>query len=94
MEHTHHPSPNYFGVFIILSVITILELGVTWEPVHQALPFTVALQIPLLMILGIAKAAYIVLYYMHLKFDSRLYGATFLLGIFLGLVFAAAVLLR
>jgi cytochrome c oxidase subunit IV len=97
MQHTDahaHPTPNYVAVFIILAVITIIELGVTWEPILQAVPALVPLQIPLLMILAIAKAAYIVLYYMHLRYDSRVFAATFMLGIFLGILFTVAVLLR
>ena len=97
MQHTEthaHPTPNYVGVFIILAAITLLELGVTWEPILTAIPALVRLQIPLLMVLAIVKAAYIVLYYMHLRYDSRVFAATFMLGIFLGLLFSVAVLIR
>jgi cytochrome c oxidase subunit IV len=97
MQHTQHQthhSPNYLGVFIVLAVLTIIELGVTWETAHRIAPFLVPLQIPLLLILALAKAALIVMYYMHLKYDSKVYTATFLLGIFLGLLFTGAVLLR
>ncbi|MCW5853696.1 MAG: cytochrome C oxidase subunit IV family protein [Anaerolineae bacterium] len=95
MEQTHaHPTPNYLSVFFILLIITLLEVGVTLQPVHDLLPFLVPIQIPVLLVLALAKAAYIVLYYMHLRYDSRVFAAVFLLGIFLGLLFTTAVLLR
>lgn len=97
MQHTQehvHPSPNYLGVFIALAVLTIMELGVTARAVHDIVPTMIDYQIPLLIILAIAKAALIVLFYMHLKYDAKIFSATFLLGIFLGLIFTAVVFLR
>lgn len=93
-QHQTHPSPNYLGVFILLAALTVIELGVTSDMAHRLAPFIISLQIPLLLVLALAKAALIVLYYMHLKYDSKVYTATFLLGIFLGLLFTGAVLLR
>jgi len=97
MQHTQehsHPSPNYLGVFIALAVLTVMELGVTARAVHDIVPAMVDFQIPLLILLALAKAALIVLFYMHLKYDSKLFSATFLLGIFLGLIFTVVVFVR
>jgi cytochrome c oxidase subunit IV len=89
MEHGHHPSPNYFGVFLILGALTLIEIAVSAPFLVHIVP-----QVPALLGLAIAKAVLVVLYYMHLKFDSRLYSAIFVLGLFLGLIFMFAILIR
>lgn len=90
METTHH-SPPYLRVFLALAVLTIIELAVSREEVVHRLPIALA---PLLIALAIAKGLLIVLYYMHLKYDSRVFAAVFSLGLVLGLGFAAAVIIR
>lgn len=69
--------PNYIGVFVILGVLTATEIGITriWRPDQ-----TVG-TIPILLTLTVAKALLVILYYMHLKFDSRLYSFFFGAGV-------------
>ncbi|OGO33284.1 MAG: hypothetical protein A2Z03_08570 [Chloroflexi bacterium RBG_16_56_8] len=70
-----HRQPNYVGVFVALTVLTAIEVGVTYIPVPR---------IPVLVPLAIAKAALVVLFYMHLKFDRRVFTLIFLIGVLMG----------
>lgn|SRR5512135_1127627 len=70
-----HRQPNYVGVFGTLAILTAIEVGVTYLPVPR---------IPVLVPLAIAKAALVVLFYMHLKFDRRVFTVIFVIGILMG----------
>lgn len=71
-----HAKPNYVGVFLVLAVLTGIEITLV-----QFFPATVG-RVPVLLFLTIAKGLLVVLYYMHLKFDSRIYSVFFGAGIF------------
>ncbi len=68
MEAKAHKHPNYVLVGIVLIILTILEVSVLSLPVPQ---------LPFLLGFAIAKGMLILLYFMHLKFDSRLYAVLF-----------------
>jgi cytochrome c oxidase subunit IV len=68
--------PNYVLVFIALAVLTALEVAVTQFPVPQ---------VPILVPLSLIKAVLVALFYMHLRFDRRIFSAVFVLGILLGI---------
>jgi caa(3)-type oxidase subunit IV len=73
----HHTSPGwrqYAGIAVVLGVLTVIEL--------VAANFT-AFKVPVLLTLTVFKAALVALWYMHLKFDSRLYSSFFVGGIIL-----------
>ena len=80
-----HKQPNYVGVFIALAVLTALEIGVTYLPVQR---------IYVLIPLAVAKASLVALYFMHLKFDQKIYRIIFVMGILMGisLIIAMAML--
>jgi caa(3)-type oxidase subunit IV len=59
----------YFMVFIALAALTAAELGVT---LVRGLP-----QAPVLLTLSAIKALMVILYFMHLRWDSRWYGFIF-----------------
>ncbi len=65
--------PNYLVIFILLAVFTLIETLVSYVP-QQNIKF------PLLIILSVVKAVLVLLYFMHLKFDSRLFTYLFILG--------------
>ena len=75
-EPQQKPKPNYLGVFIALAVLTALEIGVTYTPLPR---------IPILIPLALIKAALVVMFYMHLKFDKRVYTLIFGAGLLMGL---------
>ncbi len=69
--------PNYVGVFLLLGVITLVEIAAAQFLVRSAA------KVPMLLFLAGVKAALVALYYMHLKFDSRIFAFFFSAAIFL-----------
>ncbi len=77
-EQTHaHPKPNYVGVFAWLTGFTLVELFVSFMPAELD-----SIKVPLLVVFAILKASLVVLYYMHLRYDSRFYALLLLSGVF------------
>jgi caa(3)-type oxidase subunit IV len=60
--HSHH---NYIKIFIILSILTAVEIGITL----LGLPRT--LLVALLVGLAVWKAALVALHFMHLKLEKK-----------------------
>ena len=83
--HTGHPTPaTYFKIAMILSILTAVEVAIFYvTPLGYAI-------IPILAVLSIGKFALVVLYYMHLKFDSKIFSGMFFFGMFVatGVIFA------
>ncbi|MBI1809704.1 MAG: cytochrome C oxidase subunit IV family protein [Gemmatimonadetes bacterium] len=73
-DHAHeHPTwTQYKWVAIVLTVITAFEVWIYYTPFKDS-PFFV----PLLLILSAVKFAIVVLFYMHLKYDHKLFKALF-----------------
>ena len=86
-----HPTPfTYFKVAMILSAITAVEVGVFYiEGLGHAI-------IPILVVLSVAKFALVVMFYMHLRYEARLFSGLFLAGLFLafGVVMALVALFQ
>ena len=75
----HHPSDlTFIKVALILAVITGIETSTYWwmDDAHDAAMVT------LFVMMGI-KFFMILLWFMHLKFDSKLFSLLFYLGLFL-----------
>ncbi|HEX6942247.1 MAG TPA: cytochrome C oxidase subunit IV family protein [Gemmatimonadaceae bacterium] len=74
-DHVHeHPTwKQYKWVALILTVITAFEVWAYYIPTLVASPFFV----PLLLIMSAVKFAIVVMFYMHLKYDHRLFRALF-----------------
>ena len=92
-EHTtgHHPTfKQYVVIAITLFAITIVEFLLIWDRagIEDNLG---ASKIPLLIGLSAVKFAIVIMFYMHLKFDNRLFGTVFLAG--LGLAFLVGIAL-
>ena len=83
VAHSEHPTPGtYFKVAMILAILTAVEVGVFY------LDFLGHGIIPILALLSGAKFILVMMYYMHLKFDSRIFSTLFVAG----LVTAAGIL--
>jgi cytochrome c oxidase subunit IV len=86
---THHDHPGeakYIKIALILAAITAVEVAFSyWEAVEGILA-------PSLIAMSIVKFAIVVAYFMHLKFDSRLFRRLFVAGIALALFCFTAVL--
>jgi len=79
-SHTPHPKINYVGIFAWLFAFTIIELIVS------LLPLPGVIQIPTLVAFAVAKATLVVLYYMHLRYDSRWYALILIVGVLFALL--------
>jgi cytochrome c oxidase subunit 4 len=65
MATTTHTHPNYMGIFWVLLVLTIVEVGLTFLELPKMLLGS------LLVILAVWKAALVAMYFMHLKFERK-----------------------
>ena len=71
-----HPTPGtYFKVAMVLSAITAIEIGIFY------LEFLSYGIIPILVLLSGAKFILVCMYYMHLKFDDRIFSTMFVAGL-------------
>jgi cytochrome c oxidase subunit IV len=71
-----HPHPTwsiYKWVALVLVVITVIEVWVYYIPQFVAS----RLFVPSLLIMSAAKFAIVVMFYMHLKYDHKLFRALF-----------------
>ena len=74
VERPTHPTADvYLRVGAVLVILTVLEVGVFYVPAfHPVL-------VPVLLVLSAAKFTLVVMFYMHLKADSKFF--TFLFGV-------------
>ena len=70
--HEHPTWREYKWVAIILTLITVLEVWVYYTPLQHSPVF-----VPLLLIMSAVKFAIVVMFYMHLKYDHRLFRGLF-----------------
>jgi cytochrome c oxidase subunit 4 len=83
-----HPGPRqYVGVAVILAVITLAEVGLYYMSMPDGL------LIALLLFFSILKFAMVALWFMHLRFDSRLFSRLFVTGIILAVSVYAIILM-
>ncbi|PYP45769.1 MAG: cytochrome C oxidase subunit IV [Gemmatimonadetes bacterium] len=74
VERPVHPSADvYLRVGAVLVILTVLEIGVFYVPAFRPV------LVPVLLVLSAAKFTLVVMFYMHLKADSRFF--TFLFGV-------------
>ena len=89
--HTGHPTPmTYFKVAITLVVLTLLEVFLF---LIEDMSYGI---IPVLAVLSIGKFVLVAMYYMHLRFDHKIFYIMFVSGLVLavGVVFALMGLFR
>ena len=73
VEH-HHPTwHTYWKVALILTVITAAEVWVYYTNIKETRLFA-----PLLLAFSAAKFAIVVMFYMHLKYDAKIFRGLFL----------------
>ena len=70
--HEHPTWREYKWVALILTLITVIEVWVYYTPFSKS-----ALFVPVLLIMSAVKFAIVVLFYMHLKYDHKLFKALF-----------------
>ncbi len=78
VQEEPRPEPKYWVVFAILAIFTALEVAAA-----SFSSLTPGVRIGILVFLAVVKVALVVLYFMHLKFDSRAFALPFALGLVL-----------
>jgi len=74
--HRAHPTPAmYWGIAAFLAVVTAIEIAV---PGISALD---SVKVPLLWLLAAVKFGVVVSFFMHLRYDKKLYRTLFLFGV-------------
>lgn len=82
-HHDHGPSDRqYFQIFVILVVLTALEVSTEWWPEDSR-----NIAVPVLLVLMVIKFFLVALWFMHLKWDPAILKRTF----YAGMVIAIAV---
>ena len=76
--HSRHPSTKeYVRIAIILGVVTGAEVAIYYiDWIHEN-----ELLVPLLFLFAAIKFTLVVLWFMHLRFDSRTYARFFVMGL-------------
>jgi len=78
-SHQHPGEGQYIKIALILAVITAVEVGLSyWSAVKS-------FRAPLLIFLSVIKFVMVVAFFMHLRFDSRLFRRLFIAGISLAI---------
>ena len=73
IAHEHPTWSTYWKVAVILTLITVVEVWVSYLPVFSAS----RAYVPSLLIMSAVKFAIVVMFYMHLKYDHRLFRVLF-----------------
>jgi len=74
-HQTHASDATYWKIAVILTVVTAVEVWTYYAT------FLRPILVPTILVLGAVKFALVVAYYMHLKFDSRIFSGFFLFGL-------------
>ena len=79
----HASTGFYWAIGAILTVITAVEVAI----------FYIDAMAPVLLVLSAAKFAIVVMFFMHLKFDSKIFSGVFLAGLFLAAFMTTALII-
>jgi cytochrome c oxidase subunit IV len=83
----HHPTPaEYVRIALILAVLTALEVSTYYFDFGRA-------GIPLLIVLMVIKFIMVASFFMHLRYDTKLFGRFMYTGLGFAIVLYAATLL-
>jgi cytochrome c oxidase subunit IV len=88
-EHAHPGPATYVLIGVILFFLTVFEVAVVYIPAIASQPL---LLVPTLMVLMTIKFALVVLFFMHLKFDNRLFAGLFTAPLLIAVVLVLALM--
>ena len=74
-QHAHPGAAEYIRIAVVLTLITAVEVAVYYIPALRPL------MMPILLVLSATKFAMVVMFYMHLKFDDRMFSGFFVFGL-------------
>jgi cytochrome c oxidase subunit IV len=87
--HAAHPKPRtYVMVFVWLTILTAIEVVVA------AVPMPEFVKIGILVGIAVIKAALVILYYMHLRYDSFWYWIILLVPLFFVMLLTRYLIIR
>jgi cytochrome c oxidase subunit 4 len=75
VHHEHPSAKEYIRIGVILAVLTALEVATYYVDVGSSL------LVPTLLGLAVVKFALVVMWFMHLRFDSPTYARFFVMGL-------------
>ncbi len=86
-HHDEHEHPGYLTYWVVagvLTVITAVEVAIFY------IPALAGVIVPLLLTLSAGKFILVVMFYMHLKMDSRIFSGVFIAPLFLAMFLVVA----
>ena len=86
-EHEHPGYMTYLVVAAVLTIITALEVAIFY------IPALAGVIVPLLLTLSAGKFILVVMFYMHLKMDSRIFTGVFVAPMMLAVFLVVALIL-
>ena len=88
VELHDHPTPRkYVWIAAILAIVTAVEVAIYYIPALEDF------LVPLLVVFATVKFIMVAMYFMHLKFDSKIFRRFFVTGIVLAFIIFTIVLL-
>jgi cytochrome c oxidase subunit 4 len=85
-EHAHPGAKEYLGIAAVLVVITAIEVAVFYIPTMKPV------LVPVLLTLSALKFALVAMFYMHLKFDHKLFSWLFVVPMMLATIVILALM--
>jgi cytochrome c oxidase subunit IV len=82
----HHPVP-YVAIFLILVVLTVITVAVAWLNLESDLA-----KIAVALLIATIKGTFVVLYFMHLKFEGKLIYLILVVPLILCVILALALI--
>ena len=85
---SRHASPGfYWAIGAVLTIITAVEVAIFY------IPAMAPVLVPVLLVLSAAKFLLVVMFFMHLKFDSKIFSGVFLAGLVLAAFMTTALII-
>ena len=78
-KHSHPGERQYIGIALILAAITGIEVAISYIDSLKHV------RAPILIFLSVIKFSMVVAWFMHLRFDSRLFRRLFVTGVVLAM---------
>jgi cytochrome c oxidase subunit 4 len=86
-HETHASVAFYWMIAVVLGVITAMEVAIFYIPAIRPA------MVPLLLLLSAAKFMLVVMFFMHLKFDSWWFSGLFMAGMTLAIFLVMSLVL-
>ena len=85
--HSHPTWKFYVLIGLVLTIITAVEVAIFY------IPQMAVVLVPTLIVLSVGKFAIVVMFYMHLKFDSAVFSRVFFAPLFLAVLVVVGLLI-